>query len=357
MKVSLREKFKRFVWLLVDPERKSLIQIAYESLGIWLRDGRRFHDYYGALLFKRYSNILDGYIGARASTIRAQFNSTYWFPLLDNKLMFHLFFKDKPVRTAKLLGYSLGNQFFADNHHYQVSTMKEFDSFMEMLGATCDTGSVFVKSAGGIGGAGCWLYDKDAAEAERIKIYRSCLSPGCIFEETVQQHPNMSLLHPNSVNTLRIDAFRDSAGEVHVISALNRIGTGGAHVDNASSGGCFVGVDLASGTLKQYAYTLPKRGGKRLSRHPDTDIVFEGFSVPCFEQALQLVRTAAALVPDRLVGWDVAIAPDGPVLIEANPNYDTRVSEVAYGGYLRNPVYELVLSEYDSPSSILRMII
>lgn len=115
-------------------------------------------------------------------------------------------------------------------------------------------------------------------------------------------------------------------------------------MDNASSGGCFVGIDLASGTLREYAYTLPKHGGLRFTQHPDTGIAFRGFQVPCLGQALQLVEVAATLVPDRIVGWDVAVAPDGPAL--GNSNYDTRVSEVAYGGYLRNPVYQRVLSEY-----------
>lgn len=189
MKLGFQDKISRLEWLLADPDRKSLVKIAYESLLIWLSGGRSFPDYYGALMFKRYCTTLDGYVGSRASAIRARFNPTYWFTLLDNKLMFHMFFRDKPVRTAALLGYSLGGQFSAGNDHHCISTIEDFHTLMEVIRSSSGTGSVFVKSVSGIGGAGCWLYRKDVDDSVRISIYDLCLSNGCVFEETLQQAP------------------------------------------------------------------------------------------------------------------------------------------------------------------------
>jgi len=47
----------------------------------------------------------------------------------------------------------------------------------------------------------------------------------------------------------------------------------------------------------------------------------------------------------RLVGWDVAIGPESPVLVEGNSDYDIATSDLSYGGYKANPVFQKVLKE------------
>ena len=59
--------------------------------------------------------------------------------------------------------------------------------------------------------------------------------------------------------------------------------------------------------------------------HPTTGVVFDGFQIPCFQEAKELVLKAA-LESDKIlvVGWDVAISENGPVVIEGNrrPGFD-----------------------------------
>lgn len=47
----------------------------------------------------------------------------------------------------------------------------------------------------------------------------------------------------------------------------------------------------------------------------------------------------------RLVGWDVGIGESEPVLIEGNSDYGINSNDMAYGGYLTNPVFRKVLKE------------
>ena len=55
--------------------------------------------------------------------------------------------------------------------------------------------------------------------------------------------------------------------------------------------------------------------------HPMTGIQLEGFQVPMFFEACELAKKASKVVPQvRYVGWDIAITPDGPALVEGN-NY------------------------------------
>jgi hypothetical protein len=46
-----------------------------------------------------------------------------------------------------------------------------------------------------------------------------------------------------------------------------------------------------------------------------------GFRVPYFREAVALVNQVSPVVPQvPYIGWDVAITPQGPILIEGNPN-------------------------------------
>jgi hypothetical protein len=146
-----------------------------------------------------------------------------------------------------------------------------------------------------------------------------------LFQETVKQHPELNLLNDSCLNTIRIDTFIDSEGKIDIISAYLRLGINNCNVDNISSGGCGVGIDLKTGKLKKYGYGLVQTCGAEIfTEHPVSKTRFENFSLPFFDQVKELVIKAASLVPVlRLVGWDVAIGESGPFLIEGNSDYDT----------------------------------
>jgi hypothetical protein len=143
----------------------------------------------------------------------------------------------------------------------------------------------------------------------------------------------MAELHPSSVNTLRIDTYKADDGEIGVMSASARMGGGRSCTDNASGGGCFVGVDLETGTLMRRGFVVPEHGPFILEMHPDTGVIFDGFSLPYFHQALGIAKRAAGLTPLAAVGWDLSIGHDSPILVEGNATYQAELSEIAYGGY------------------------
>jgi hypothetical protein len=119
------------------------------------------------------------------------------------------------------------------------------------------------------------------------------------------------------------------------------------HLDNISSGGCSVNIDIQTGKLKKDGYMIFRTSGvKILTKHPVTEIVFEDFSIPYFTQVKELVIKSASLMPDlRLIGWDVAIGESGPILIEGNSDYDISGSDIAVDGLRSNQVFRKVLKE------------
>lgn len=342
---------QRLKLVLGDPDRKPLRQMLCEILRLWVTNGSFPRHYYGNLLWKEYMTNIDDFVSYKDSAeLVSHLNTPYWFPLLDNKLLFHLFFRDKPIPLPELLGYRVGGRTYSVGHQEPVSISSEADfcDLVTHLASTAADGSLFAKPVGGIGGRGCWRFPfGDAVNSQ--DAYEAYLASDYVLEEVVVQHPDMACLHSPSVNTIRIDTYRDEDGQVYPISGLVRMGIGGSCVDNATSGGCFCGVDLTTGRLRPYAYTLPKHGGARLRKHPDTGVVFEGYVIPCLQQAVQLAQKAGELVPDRLIGWDIAIAAEGPILIEGNPNYGPRMSQIAYGGYKSNPVYREMLQRERYP--------
>ena len=79
--------------------------------------------------------------------------------------------------------------------------------------------------------------------------------------------------------------------------------------------------------------------------HPDTHVILDKHSIPYLDEAFALVNHACELLGDRLIGWDVCIGPEGPIIIEGNHNYHMVMQEVAYGGYRKHPDFIRVLAE------------
>ena len=99
------------------------------------------------------------------------------------------------------------------------------------------------------------------------------------------------------------------------------MGHGKTIADNFHQGGKGVLVDLKSGKL------VGNGIDKKLNESAEsiTGIKFDGFQVPYWDEIKEMVLEAA-LVNDKvnLVGWDVAISKNGPLIIEGNrgPGFD-----------------------------------
>lgn len=161
-----------------------------------------------------------------------------------------------------------------------------------------------------------------------------------LVQRTVSQHPAMSSLHPQSLNTIRLVTVRNlKTKRLEVFPSILRIGTGGSFVDNTSQGGIAVGIDMETGRLKEYGFYKPAYG-TRVSSHPDSGIAFSDFTIPhfgeCKEQALLLHTMLPSI---HSIGWDIAVGPDGPVFIEGNDNWEINGPQICNGG-LKNRFLE-----------------
>jgi hypothetical protein len=196
---------------------------------------------------------------------------------------------------------------------------------------------LFVKPAGGRGGRGAqkWSYlaGSDSfrassagapAELPRTVLLDRLASAGAAVPWLVQpclvNHPELADLALDAAATCRVVTILDEAGDPEPVVAIFRMpAVPGAVVDNLHRGGIAAPVEIGTGRLGPatgYAVAGPPT---RFAHHPVTGAVITGRALPQWSAVLALaVRAHRAFAPRVLVGWDISVGPDGPVLVEGN---------------------------------------
>jgi hypothetical protein len=122
---------------------------------------------------------------------------------------------------------------------------------------------------------------------------------------------------------VRVVTCLDEQAEPELIGSVFRMSVGGnVTVDNLHAGGIAAAVGAAGALSKATNLGADVRLGW-LSAHPDTGAAIEGRVLPLWEDTKRLAVAAHCEFADRVViGWDIAILEDGPILIEGNGNPD-----------------------------------
>jgi len=218
--------------------------------------------------------------------------------------------------------YTIKPSFLADFKEY---TKRDFvvpaeDNKAEVL-AFLDKHPVFMsKPYDGLGGQDVTkVYTENIPDRE--SYYRECVEKKIFLEELVVQHPEMNVLCPKSVNTMRIMTFNDH-GKSEILWMGLRVGNGVNAIDNFHAKGMILRIDMETGKLIGNGMD---KDNQEYAEHPTTGVRFDGFQIPCFQEAKEMVLKAS-LESDKIlvVGWDVAISENGPVIIEGNrrPGFD-----------------------------------
>jgi hypothetical protein len=180
---------------------------------------------------------------------------------------------------------------------------------------------LIAKPANGEGGDGLTMLGRfaDAADLRarlpgRLRRRRGIL----VVQPRVSTHADLADLALNALPTVRVVTILDEAGRPEVVSATFRFASAPeAEVDNMKAGGLIAPVDLDDGALGVACHGY---GGGDHQAHPVTGAPIVGRVLPQWPavKALAVQAHAEAFEDYALIGWDVAMTPDGPVLIEGN---------------------------------------
>lgn len=193
------------------------------------------------------------------------------------------------------------------------TTKCSFDEFKEYIKRNPE---FFAKPVEGAGGEASGVIDSTSDTAENV--FERCKQSGMIIEKVIRQHEVLSRVNESSLNTVRFYTVVDADDMVHIIACIVKFGREGVEVDNLHMGGMGVMVDPKTGVLYTEAIT---NYGDRFDKHPDSQIVFKGYQLPCWDNVRETVSRMAIACSgiNRHVGWDTAILQDGSVeIVEGN---------------------------------------
>lgn len=249
------------------------------------------------------------------------FNNASFSKQIDDKALYDLFINiNMPETICRIIGGRfLDKDFNVINGNLELIFEKEQKFICK-------------PAVNSYGGKGIVIIDKNNYD----KIKKLDLKMDWVIQKFVIQSKNLSFLNSSCINTVRIGSFMKKNGDVVILGAMLRMGINGALVDNASAGGIFVGIDILTGNLKEYAYSLSKEKLIRFEKHPNSNVVFSNYHISGFEKIIQIIKCNAKYFPrNRIIGWDFTLDEnENPILIELNlENHGCVSLQLANGPY------------------------
>ena len=273
-------------------------------------------------------------------------NHTRWYATAADKLLFHTVITGAGLPTPTLLGTTgsnrgptgvpnLGNvalvaNFLREPAHYPFFA-KPIDGKYSLAVLSADaydaeTDQVCLRGEGG-----------QAVESIANEIISS--TTGFLIQRRLEPHPDLARAFGLALWSARLIVLITASGPI-VHRCVAKIATGTNPADNFWRPGNLLGnIDLKTGTI-----TRAVRGTAADTvinpPHPDTAHPIVGTVIPDWQGLLDLVATAARVLPGiRTQSWDVALTDTGPVLLEVNFGGDLNLPQLASGEGMLDQVY------------------
>lgn len=324
-------------------EYKSSLRQYWEMLWLFLRlhlSPTEYYLYGMARRGMRFSRLKEYIITHWAvKELRPRLNSRLWEPVLRNKILFHQHLVQHDLPGAKFFGL------FQPYYGYATAggPLRSEEDFQRLVQDLAGR-EIIIKPLDGLKGAGIYkfhigeegqlLNPQGVRHSLKDVVQEMSRGNGYIIEECLFNHPELQALNASSLNTCRIVTLVTREGGCRILFATARFGRARAVTDNWSAGGVAVGIDVATGTMGR-GLLLPQFGGEWLDSHPDSGVAFVGKVLPHWTETMALVKRAALTLPwCNGVGWDVAITPQGPMLVEGNGQWNPSIGQAFTGGLL-----------------------
>lgn len=148
----------------------------------------------------------------------------------------------------------------------------------------------------------------------------------CIFQSYLTCHPAIvNLTGSSAVQTVRLLTAKNPLGEVSPYCAfLKVVGQPDALVDNfkgGRGGNMMASINLDTGCIQDATgFNRDNFTHTQAVVHPVSQKTLVGFQIPSWNKVLEVsMALHTKLSGVRVVGWDIALTPDGPVILEGNP--------------------------------------
>jgi len=194
-------------------------------------------------------------------------------------------------------------------------------------------------------GENIFIIEKNTLGKIADNLIKLVFSRAFIFQKLILQHEALKKINFSSINTLRVVTYKNKNNDVEILSGFMRFGRAGSIVDNAHANGVVVPFNKETGKMCHEGLQLIDNGGGIFYKHPDTEVVFDNFQIPYYTQVREIVTKASSLFKLPLLGWDVAITPNGPIIVEVNTGFHLLLSDRMEKGLKRSPSIRKLLEQ------------
>ena len=256
-------------------------------------------------------------------------NPKKYYTIARNKYFSHLFLEAKSIRKSELYCYYHPEGRLKNDH-----VAYDYESVVEVLKSK-EVHSCVIKTTESSHGDGVIVVNKIKYINEKCILYlfngrvlelKDILKEyePLIFESVISQTEQFKKFNSSSVNTVRFMTTLYPTGNAKIIAIWMKFGRPGACVDNAGAGGNIdAAVDIETGKI----YNVTQFNGwgktKPITHHPDSGVLLEGIFIENWEDIKRdVLRFQESLPYLKAIGWDIAITPEGPLVVEMNDYWD-----------------------------------
>ena len=175
--------------------------------------------------------------------------------------------------------------------------------------------------------------------------WNSGTEKGVLVEELIEQGEEMAMLHPASVNSVRMLTINLGDGDIRLWYPYVRIGVGGHFISSAATGSIVAGINAGTGVVETTGFD---KLGRITDVHPDTHFTIKGIKIPRWGQLCQKAIEMSKRLPTlRYIGWDFVYDKDGEwIVMEGNENAGISSSQLIHHRGMREEFEQLIGYHY-----------
>lgn len=280
--------------------------------------------------------------------VQARLNPSEFHARTEDKIEFNRFCRENQLPTPDIFALYDRGQSQRSGDIPQINDVSGLDHFLHRT----DTESFILKPVAGVNGEGVmrlerhegqWRDTHGAAFDAPKLLDTMTRTPYArwLFQRVVRGHPVLAALsNTTGLQTVRVVTVVDHANRARILAARLRLICGDVAHDNfefGKTGNVIAILNPENGRIESAVGGSSARYEMQpVTRHPRTGHELIGFEVPNWPAVRALaIGAAQKFIPLRSIGWDVAVTPDTPTLIEGNVTWATLSGEARMGDIYR----------------------
>lgn len=314
--ISPLKQFREFTSLFIGPTKLQASE--YYAAGLFRSD-----------LTKEQKKQFVGVKSTRALNDRlSPSNIARISYFLDNKVLYPALLEKLGLSTTTLQAV------VSKTHRFgELKTLRSIEEIEGFLSSEARF-PLFGKPIGGSKSVGTALFSSIDLDTQTIvlgngnkttvtelarEIFKE-FSAGFAFQTAVIQHDALNAIIGSAIGTVRVVTLMEN-GAPQVLYTVWKIPAPKAMSDNYWQKESMIAeVESTSGQIKQVRRGIGMEV-EQIEIHPVSAAKLVGFVLPHWEDIKSLAKKCHSLTPENgILGWDIAVTPDGPIVIECNTN-------------------------------------